>query len=62
MIEFALAAVLSNSQAHAIQDQEDVNKTCAYIVGIPYASDDFNDSEWKRFKLCRELIKADLTH
>lgn len=62
MIEFALAAVLSNSQAHAIQDQEDVNKTCAYIVGIPYASDDFSDKEWERFKLCRELIKADLTH
>lgn len=57
MIEFALAAVLSNSQAHAIQKQEDVNKVCSYIVGIPYASDNFNDNEWARFKLCRELIK-----
>jgi hypothetical protein len=35
MIEFALAAVLSNTQAHAIQSKEDVNKVCAYIVGIP---------------------------
>jgi hypothetical protein len=56
MIEFALAAVLSNTQAHAIQSKEDVNKVCAYIVGIPYASDNFNDSEWKRFVLCRELM------
>jgi len=56
MIEFALAAVLSNTQAHAIQSKEDVNKVCAYIVGIPYASDNFNDSEWNRFVLCRELM------
>ena len=62
MIEFLASAILSNTQAHAIQDQEDVNKVCSYIVGIPYASDNFNDSEWERFKLCRELIKADLTH
>jgi outer membrane protein assembly factor BamE (lipoprotein component of BamABCDE complex) len=56
MIEFALAAVLSNTQAHAIQSKEDVNKVCAYIVGIPYASDNFNDNEWNRFVLCRELM------
>ncbi len=56
MIEFALASVLSVQQAHAIQQQEDINKACAYIVGIPYASDNFSDSEWERFKLCRELI------
>ena len=36
---------------------ENVNKTCAYIVGIPYASDNFSDEEWERFKLCRNLIK-----
>ena len=56
MIEFLLASTLSASQAHAIQSKEDVNKVCAYIVGIPYASDNFNDSEWKRFVLCRELM------
>ena len=56
MIEFALAAVLSNTQAHAIQSKEDVNKVCAYIVGIPYASDNFNDNEWNRFVLCKELM------
>lgn len=56
MIEFIAATVLSNTQAHAIQKQEDVNKVCSYIVGIPYASDNFDDKEWARFKLCRELI------
>ena len=56
MIEFLLASTLSVSQAHAIQRQEDVNKVCAYIVDIPYQSDNFTDSEWSRFKYCRELL------
>lgn len=62
MIEFVLATVLSNSQAHAIQNSEDVNKVCAYVVGIPYASDNFTDSEWERFKICKELITENKTH
>jgi hypothetical protein len=56
MIEFLLASTLSVSQAHAIQKQEDVNKVCAYIVDIPYQSDNFTDNEWSRFKYCRELF------
>lgn len=59
MIEFILASVLSNAQAHALQNQEQVNRVCAYIVGIPYASDNFSDAEWERFKLCRELISEE---
>lgn len=62
MIEFILASVLSNAQAHSIQQQEEVNKVCAYIVGIPYASDNFSDEEWERFKLCRELISEENTN
>jgi hypothetical protein len=56
MIDFLLASTLSVSQAHAIQSKEDVNKVCAYIVGIRYASDNFNDSEWNRFVLCKDLM------
>ena len=56
MIEFLLASTLSVSQAHAIQSAEDVNKVCAYLVGIPYASDNFSDNEWSRFKHCQELL------
>ena len=59
MIEFILASVLSNAQAHVFQNQEQVNRVCAYIVGIPYASDNFSDEEWERFKLCRELISEE---
>ncbi len=59
MIEFILASVLSNAQAHALQEHEQVNKVCSYIVGIPYASDNFSDEEWERFKLCRELISEE---
>jgi hypothetical protein len=56
VIEFLLASTLFVSQAHAIQNKEDVNKVCAYLVGIPYASDNFSDKEWKRFKYCKELL------
>ena len=56
MIEFLLASTLSASQAHTIQKKEDVNKVCAYIVGIPYASDNFTDNEWNRFVLCKDIL------
>jgi hypothetical protein len=56
MIEFLLASTLSASQAHAIQNKEDVNKVCAYIVGIPYASDNFSDNQWNRFVLCKDIL------
>lgn len=29
-----------------------VNRVCAAIVQIPYASDNFSDEEWKQFKDC----------
>ena len=56
MIDFLLASTLSVSQAHAIQSKEDVNKVCAYIVGIRYASDNFDDNQWNRFVLCKDLM------
>lgn len=34
-----------------------LNKYCSYIVGIPYASDDFTDAEWDRFVFCREQLR-----
>ena len=56
MIEFLLASTLSVSQAQSIQSPEDVNKVCAYIVGIKYASDNFDDNQWNRFVLCKDLM------
>ena len=34
-----------------------VNRVCAAIVGIPYASDDFGDKEWNEFLNCVKFIK-----
>ena len=34
-----------------------VNKMCAAIVGIPYASDNFTDKEWEQFKECLAFMQ-----
>ena len=34
-----------------------VNRVCAAIVGIPYASDNFTDEEWKQFKDCLDFMR-----
>jgi hypothetical protein len=48
---FASALIASSNQS------EKNNKFCAYVVGIPYASDNFTDEEWKRFVYCRKHLK-----
>jgi hypothetical protein len=51
MIElFASALIASSNQS------EQINRFCAYVVGIPYASDNFTDEEWERFKFCRDTL------
>lgn len=40
-----------------LQASESINRFCAEVVGIPYASDNFTDEEWERFVLCRESIR-----
>lgn len=34
-----------------------INKVCAAIVEIPYASDNFTDLEWQQFKDCLDFMK-----
>lgn len=34
-----------------------VNKMCAAIVDIPYASDNFSDEEWEEFKDCLSFVE-----
>jgi hypothetical protein len=34
-----------------------VNKVCATIVGIPYASDNFTDEEWEKFQKCTRTFR-----
>jgi hypothetical protein len=33
-----------------------VNKLCATIVDIPYASDNFSDEEFEEFKKCMKFV------
>jgi hypothetical protein len=34
-----------------------VNRLCAAIVGIPYASDNFSDAEFQKFKKCLGFVR-----
>lgn len=34
-----------------------VNRVCATIVDIPYASDNFTDEEWEQFKDCLNFMR-----
>jgi hypothetical protein len=34
-----------------------INRVCAAIVQIPYASDNFTDEEWEQFKTCVKFMK-----
>jgi hypothetical protein len=52
MIELLASAVIASSN-----QSEQINRFCAYVVGIPYASDNFTDEEWGRFKFCKEYLK-----
>lgn len=54
MIELLAAIAITSSQ-----QSEEVNRFCAYVVGIEYASDSFTDDEWDRFVFCRESVRVD---
>jgi hypothetical protein len=34
-----------------------VNRFCAAVVDIPYASDNFSDEEWEEFKQCLQFVE-----
>jgi hypothetical protein len=34
-----------------------VNRLCAAIVQIPYASDNFSDQEWEQFQDCVRFVR-----
>lgn len=55
----SLAVILFTPAAFAQEVyQINVNKLCAAIVGIPYASDNFSDEEWEKFKTCVRNVKT----
>lgn len=49
-----LAATPAHAQEYATIN---VNRVCAAIVGIPYASDNFTDAEFQKFKNCVKFIE-----
>ena len=51
MIAFLLATVVQYDFL-STPVPESVAKQCASDVGIPYASDNFSDTEWQEFKRC----------
>jgi len=53
VFELILAAQLLTP----LEKSETINKFCADVVGISYASDNFTDEEWERFVYCREHIR-----
>ena len=34
-----------------------VNRVCAAIVNIPYASDNFSDEDWEKFQQCVRYLR-----
>jgi negative regulator of sigma E activity len=56
MIAILLATVTSISPMM----DESINRMCAYKVGIPYASDNFTEEEWRKFQLCRDIMRDSL--
>ena len=55
-IEFILLSFFLVQQSKAQSHEETINRFCARVVGIPYASDNFTDEEWERFKYCRTVL------
>jgi hypothetical protein len=53
----AAAIVMAPLTAKADMITVNVNRVCADIVGIPYASDNFTDEEWEKFKDCRDYLR-----
>lgn len=55
-LEFFIIGLLLMTASKATTYEESVNRFCAKVVGIPYASDNFTDEEWERFKYCRNTL------
>ncbi len=55
-VEFFIIGLLLTTASKATTYEETVNRFCAKVVGIPYASDNFSQEEWERFKYCRDTL------
>ena len=55
-VEFFIIGLLLTTASKATTYEETVNRFCARVVGIPYASDNFSQEEWERFKYCKSTL------
>ena len=54
-----IGLLASAAVAYTQDNSEHINKFCSYVVGIPYASDNFSDEEWGRFVFCRDNLRVE---
>jgi hypothetical protein len=52
-----LIAFATPADANEMMINVNVNRVCAAIVNIPYASDNFSDAEWKQFQQCVRFMR-----
>jgi len=52
-----LIAFATPASANEMMITVNVNRVCAAIVNIPYASDNFSDAEWKQFQKCVQFMR-----
>lgn len=52
-----LLAFATPASANEMMITVNVNRVCATIVNIPYASDNFSDEEWKKFQKCVQFMR-----
>ena len=49
--------LIKPASANEMMITVNVNRVCAAIVGIPYASDNFSDAEFQKFKQCLLFVR-----
>ena len=59
MFSFLLATVTAFQDPHVAP--ESIQRHCAAVIGIPYASDNFSEEEWWQFVGCvRDHLRHDV--
>ena len=49
--------LIKPASANEMMITVNVNRVCAAIVDIPYASDNFSDAEFQKFKQCLRFVR-----
>ena len=49
--------LIKPASANEMMITVNVNRVCAAIVGIPYASDNFSDAQFQKFKQCLRFVR-----